>query len=96
MSGLAGRRAGGQRGGSLRHRLLELLPKKSQSVEEDALHITKWSKMILRGWAAFTHELSKGTADEVKFLVEFISSLVCHSSSQAGTEPFNRRVLHVE
>jgi hypothetical protein len=39
--------------------------------------------------------LRETTTDEVKFLVEFISSLVCHISSQLGTEPINHSVAHV-
>ena len=39
--------------------------------------------------------LRQGTADEVKFLVEFISRLVCHSSGQVGTELLTLSILHV-
>jgi hypothetical protein len=39
--------------------------------------------------------LGKGTTDEVKFLVEFISRLVSHSSSQAGTELLHHSIIHV-
>jgi hypothetical protein len=57
------------------------------------LGLISFSQYSIPGWWKIL--LRKGTADEVKFLVEFISRLVCHSSSKADTELLNHSILHV-
>ena len=36
-----------------------------------------------------------GTGREVEFLIKVFSMLVCHSSSQVGTELLNHSIIHV-